>query len=452
MQAPQPVAPPSPASHASLGWVPVTGLGIAIAVSGNFSGWNLGLQAGGWGGMMVAALVMAVFYLCLTQCVAELAAALPHATGLDAYARHGLGPGPGFVAGMAVAVALALCTGLGATFIEAYCQSVFGFGGWTVKLACLAVFIGMQLRGAREAVGMTMAGGFLAVIVLLVFVVAMAFCFDSRNLYSIAGGRPTLFPAGVQGAFACIPYALFMYLGVEQAASAAGDMTSPGKALPRALFVAVFIVILIAMAVLLFSAAGAGVARIAASPDPLYAAITGSGAYGTNTWVARMVGAGAIVSLLATMFSLTYASSKQIQALAKTGMLPAWLGRTNRKNAPANALIVVAILGFFGTQMDPNTILVSFIFNLNICSTLVLIAFLRLRRTAHHLSRPYLARFGRTAASIGLLLSVVILAACAASQPVMFGYVGLGYAALCLYFLVLRHRKPNLASFEGTCL
>ena len=96
------IGTPAGAAHPSLGWVPVAGLGIAIAVSGNFSGWNLGLQEGGWGGMMVAALIMAVFYLCLTQCVAELAAAFPQAAGLDDYAGRGLGPEAGFIAGMGV--------------------------------------------------------------------------------------------------------------------------------------------------------------------------------------------------------------------------------------------------------------------------------------------------------------------------------------------------------------
>ena len=38
----------------ALGWANVAGLGIAIAISGQFSGWNFGLSAGGWGGLAVA--------------------------------------------------------------------------------------------------------------------------------------------------------------------------------------------------------------------------------------------------------------------------------------------------------------------------------------------------------------------------------------------------------------
>ncbi len=54
----------------SLGALKVAALGVAIAISGNFSGWNYGLGLGGWGGMLVAALAMAVLFFALTQCLA----------------------------------------------------------------------------------------------------------------------------------------------------------------------------------------------------------------------------------------------------------------------------------------------------------------------------------------------------------------------------------------------
>ena len=35
-------------------------LGVGAVISGHYSGWNLGLLAGGWGGLALAALVIAV--------------------------------------------------------------------------------------------------------------------------------------------------------------------------------------------------------------------------------------------------------------------------------------------------------------------------------------------------------------------------------------------------------
>nr|MBA3704215.1 ethanolamine permease [Rubrobacteraceae bacterium] len=40
------------------GWVLLAGLGVAYVISGDFAGWNFGLAEGGWGGMLVATLLM----------------------------------------------------------------------------------------------------------------------------------------------------------------------------------------------------------------------------------------------------------------------------------------------------------------------------------------------------------------------------------------------------------
>src|SRR5712671_3844211 len=104
----------------SLGWINVAALGAAIAISGNFSGWNYGLGVGGWGGMLVAAVGMALLFFILTQCLAELAAAFPQGGGFDYYAEHALGPAAGYIAGMSVAVALSVGAGLATSFAEAY--------------------------------------------------------------------------------------------------------------------------------------------------------------------------------------------------------------------------------------------------------------------------------------------------------------------------------------------
>src|SRR5690349_16924640 len=38
-------------------------LGVGAVISGHFSGWNLGLAQGGWGGMFIATIVIATMYL-----------------------------------------------------------------------------------------------------------------------------------------------------------------------------------------------------------------------------------------------------------------------------------------------------------------------------------------------------------------------------------------------------
>lgn len=73
---------------------------MVAVISGHYSGWNLGLLAGGWGGYALAALVIAVMYLGLVFCIAEMGAALPHTGGAYSFARAAMGPWGGFVTGL----------------------------------------------------------------------------------------------------------------------------------------------------------------------------------------------------------------------------------------------------------------------------------------------------------------------------------------------------------------
>src|SRR3970282_2039066 len=55
-------------------------LGVAAVISGDFSGWNFGLDVGGFGGLLLATAVLTILYFGLCFSIAEMAPALP-ATG-----------------------------------------------------------------------------------------------------------------------------------------------------------------------------------------------------------------------------------------------------------------------------------------------------------------------------------------------------------------------------------
>ena len=397
--------------------------------------------------MLLASLLMAGFYLCLTQCVAELAAACPpgDADGMDSFAAVGLGHSGRFFAGISVATAVGVAAGIAASFIDAYCTSVFGIGGTPLKLLLIAAFAGIQLRGAQEAVFLTVAGGSLAVIVLLYFCGVMAPSFSTSALYTNHNGVPTLFPHGTAGIVQCVPYALFMFLGVEQAANAAGEMHEPMKNLPKAIFTSTAAVLLIGLSVLVF-AGGAGVEKVAAADgNPLFVAMMNSKHGLGRNWLATLIGAGSMTSLLATAFSLFYASSRQFFSLAKAGYLPRLMTKVNGKGAPTSALWLVTGLATIGTQIDPNTVLVCFIFCLCVCNALVLLSFLSARAKHAGMVRPYRAIGGRFSAVAALILVALVLVACVQLQLAAIKYVAIGYFCCAAYYYALRTKRSALS-------
>jgi ethanolamine permease len=427
----------------ALDWKKAAALGVAIAISGSYVGWNYGLEVGGWGGMLVAALAMAVLFFCLTQCLAELAAALPQGSGFDFYAQHALGPAAGYIAGMSVAVALAVGTGLAVSFAEAYAAPMVGIGGWPVKGVLLVLVIGLQLRGAEEAAGLTMAIGAVALAILVLFCVFIAPAFQPADLLSArADGSRTIFPHGLLGAARCIPFALFLFLGVEQAAQAASEMKDMARSMPRALLTAIGIAFVIGLCVLVFATGGIGADRLAPANDPLYAALVSHPERPGTAWMARLVGIGALVALLGTFFSLAYAGSRQFYHLAGAGYLPRWLHATNQRRAPARALLLVGSIGAVAAAFSPDSVMVIFIFLISVSYVFVLASFLRLRGSAADLVRPYRALGGRPAAVLATLLSLAVMLSCYQLEVTALSWAIAALIALYAYFVI---RRPGRA-------
>jgi ethanolamine permease len=406
-------AEPATLKVGALNWLQVSALGIAIAISGNVSGWNYGLGVGGWGGMFLAAIAMAVLFFCLTQSLAELAAALPDAGGFDGYVRRALGPTAAYLTGMSVALALAVGAGLAVSFSEAYVLAWLGVGGWPVKLAFIVFVMGLQLRGASEAVGLTVAVGVAALVILIAFCAFMAPEYQSARLLSAApDGTLTLLPHGLGGAARCIPFALFLFLGVEQAGHAAAEMRDMARNMPKALATAIGVAFVIGMCVLLIATGGTGADRLAAVDDPLFSAVTAHPGRTGVVFMSRLVGAGALIALLGTFFSLAYAGSRQFYHLALAGFLPRAFGSVNARQAPAAAVYLVGIIALATSAFPPNSTMVVFIFLISVSHVLLLAAFLRLRRREPQLARSYRALGGSPIAAVALLLSLSVMVSC----------------------------------------
>ncbi|MBI5738401.1 MAG: amino acid permease, partial [Mycolicibacterium neoaurum] len=202
------------------GWVLLAGLGVSYVISGDYSGWNFGLAEGGFGGLAIAAVIIAGMYLALVLGMAELSSALPAAGGGYTFARRALGPWGGFATGTAILIEYAIAPAAIATFIGAYVESLGLFGitdGWWVYLAAYLIFIGIHLAGVGEALKVMFVITAIALVGLLVFAVAAIGHFDVANLTDMAvdetaAGASSWLPNGYLGIWASIPFAIWFFL------------------------------------------------------------------------------------------------------------------------------------------------------------------------------------------------------------------------------------------------
>ena len=425
------------------GWILLIGLGVAYVISGDYAGWNFGLAQGGWGGMFIATLLMATMYLCMCFSLAELSSMIPTAGGGYGFTRTAFGPWGGFLTGTAILIEYAIAPAAIACFIGAYCESLFGIGGWVIYLIFYVVFIAIHILGAGEALKLMFVITAVAAIALGVFIVAMVPHFDVANLFDIpateATGASAFLPFGYLGIWAALPYAIWFFLAVEGVPLAAEETKNPKRDLPRGLIGAMLVLLAFAGLILLVGPGGAGAQALMASGNPLVEAL--DKVYGGSTWMSQFVNLVGLAGLIASFFSIIYAYSRQIFALSRAGYLPRSLSLTNRNKAPVLALIVPGIIGFgLSLSGQGDLLILVAVFGATISYVLMMAAHVTLRIRRPDMPRPYRTPGGVLTSSVALVLAAVALVAGFLVDPRVVIGAAVIYALFIAYFaLYSRH-------------
>lgn len=398
------------------GWILLAGLGVAYVISGDFSGWNLGLAVGGWGGLLIAFILMGIMYLGMVLGLAELSSALP-ATGAGyGFARRALGPLGGFATGVAVLIEYAVAPAAIATFIGGYIEALGLFGltnSWPVYLVTYVVFIGIHLYGVGEALKVMFGITAIAVVALIITVIGLAPHFEANNLFDIvpdgSTGASAFLPFGISGAIAALVYGIWFFLAVEGVPLAAEESTDPKRDMPRGIITAMLFLIVSGAAMLFLVPGAAGSAAMSVSESPLPEALRAV----NSPLLADIVNYAGLAGLIASFFSIVFAYSRQLFALSRAGYLPRFLSVTSKRHTPWLALIVPGTIGFLLAAIIGNgALLINIaVFGATLSYVLLNVSHIVLRIKEPNLERAYRTPGGIVTTGIALVLAVVALIA-----------------------------------------
>ncbi len=406
-------------------------LGVGAVISGHFSGWNLGL-ANGWGSMFVATVIIAVMYLGLCFSLAEMSPALPHTGGAYSFARTAMGRWGGFLTGLSENVEYVLTPAVIVYFISSYMSGIFGTGTATLPLwwvGFYVVFISLNIVGVELSFKLTLVVTLLALTCLLVFWVSAlpsidftkwALNVDTDGALLAEGNGPFL-PFGFGGILACLPFAVWLFLAIEQLPLAAEESVDPKRDMPRGILAGFFTLLLSAFMILWLnpSLAGIGSYQLASSGEPLldgFKAIYGEG-------TAKLLATVAVLGLVASFHTIIFAKGRQIYSLSRAGYFPSSLSVTHgsRKTphramiaGAALALTVMFILWFSmgadqGAAVIGGTLLNMAVFGAMFSYIMQALSFILLRRNLPQLARPYRSPFGVVGAGLTILIASVTL-------------------------------------------
>lgn len=425
----------------SVGWVLIAGLGVSYVISGDFSGWNLGLSNGGFGGMLLATIAMAVMYTCMVFSLAELSSSIPTAGGGYSFARRALGPFGGFMTGTAILTEYVIAPAAIAVFIGGYCQSLFGWDGPLIYAASYLVFIGLHLRGVGEALKVMLVITAIAVLALIVFAVAMIPHFNADNLYTIpvnesAVGGSAFLPEGYIGVWSAIPFAMWFFLAVEGVPLAAEEAADPARDMPRGIITAMLILLLFSGLVLFLAPGGSSAELMKDHSAPLIGAL--QAAYGEDSAIANFVNVAGLAGLIASFFSIIYAYSRQVFALSRAGYLPRVLSLTSKnRKVPVWALIVPGIIGFILSLTGEGDLMITVaVFGATLSYALMMLSHIVLRLREPDMERPYRTPGGVITSGVALLLSIFAFSSTFVVSLEAAMWSGAFVLLMMLYFLV----------------
>jgi APA family basic amino acid/polyamine antiporter len=311
----------------------VIGLGSMIG-AGVFAAFAPAAAAAGAGLLIGLALAAGVAY-CNAVASAQLAAQYPSSGGTYVYGRERLGDAYGFVAGWGFVIGkTASCAAMALTFAS---YAIPG-GGWSRRLVAalaVAVLTAANLRGITRTAALARILVALAVASLLVFVAAVLFSGSASTAGFHGVGSPK---HGVHGVFQSAALLFFAFAGYARIATLGEEVHDPGRTIPRAIQLALAIVVALYVVVGAAALAAAGPERLAASATPLAVAATAAGA----AWAQPAVRIGAAVASLGALLALIAGVGRTTLAMARNGDLPRPLASVDsRFSVPDRAELAV---------------------------------------------------------------------------------------------------------------
>jgi APA family basic amino acid/polyamine antiporter len=359
-------------------------------------------------------LLTGVVFLVVALSYAEGTAAIPETGGAETFTRRAFNDLVGFVTGWALFLDYLIVIALSALFLPHYVGAALETDAprsspWDIVVAVGAI----ALIGAVRLVRRTRLHTPALVVALLdlavqslIVVLGLALVFSPGTLsegLSLAPGQDWL-----DDLLFAVPLGFLAYTGLETVANLAEEAREPGRTLPRSLFSAIGLVVLLTVLV--------AVVGVSAFPGT-----DGSTALGDEWLEAPLVGivtafegelpaalvdvlrvavglSAALILLMAVTTSMS-GCARLAHSMGTHGMLPRGLGRLERRTLvsreaiAAIAIVAIAVVLVSAAVGDDAAFLASaYSFGVLLAFTLAQLAVIRLRRREPELGRPFRAR------------------------------------------------------------
>jgi ethanolamine permease len=397
-----------------------------------------------------------------------MSAAMPNAGGFYGFTRGTFGPGTAFLNSTTDMVEYVVTPAVIVAGISAYADVIVDLPNWIWWLGFYAVFVAINVWGTELTFKVALVVAGLSVLVLAVMYVGVLVTgsFDPDLLTNIPAnpdraGSSSFLPEGYYGIWAALPFAIWFYLAIEQLPLAAEESHDVTRDMPRALItgmVALFVLSILTL--VLNSGVGGGAIEVGSVAEPLNVAFIEIFGEGTGQ---KFLAAIALIGLVASFHAIIYAYGRVLFAASRSGYIPRSISKVTSRKTPGRALVLGAVVGFvlvvlldqYGDGSLGSALLTMAVFGATFSYALVMLTYVVWRKKRPNVDRPYVSPLGIVGGYLGLVISIVALAATVAledNRPGVYGTAIFVGAMFVYYWFYSRHRLVANSPEEAIAL
>jgi len=426
--------------------------------AGLFVGSSAAIAAAG-PAIVLSYLLTGTLILLVMRMLGEMAVALPNVRAFTEFARVGLGPWAGFVAGWLYwyfwIITVAVEAIAGANILHSWIP----LPSWELGLVLMAVMTGVNLLSARSYGEFEFWFSSIkvsAIIVCIVLAAAYAFGWTSQqgatfaNLTSHGG----FMPKGILTVLAGAVTVFFAMCGAEITTVAAAESQEPARAVAKmSTSVIVRILTFYVLSVLLILCVVPW-DSIVVGESPFTRALTAM----NFSWASSAMSVIILTAVLSCLNSAFYVCSRVLFLLAEHADAPQWLVQLNKRKVPTRSVWMGSAAGVAGVLAATFAQQTVFAFLVNASGalmvfvyTMVAVAQIRLRHERERTGAPapalrmWLFPWASYAAILGMVAILVAMALTPAqAKDLYFSLVTLAVA--CAAYLMVRSRRARRAA------
>ena len=358
-----------------------------IIGAGLFVGSSAAIVAAG-PAIVLSYVITGVLVLLVMRMLGEMALALPQVRSFTEFARAGLGPWAGFVAGWLYwyfwIIVVPVEAIAGANILHAW----LGLPTWLLGLLLMAVMTAVNLMSARSYGEFEFWFASIKVAAILVFIaLAAAFACGMTSGTGPTFGNLTAYggfaPHGVKAVLAGAVTVYFSLTGAEITTIAAAESSEPARAVAQ-MSTSVILRILtfyVGSIFLIVSVVPWVQVRSGESPFTLALSVM------HFKWASLVMSAIILTAVLSCLNSAFYVCSRVLFVLAEHGDAPQWLVQLNARRVPTRSVWIGSLAGVIGILAAITSSQTVFAFLVNASGALIVfvymmiaIAHIRLRR------------------------------------------------------------------------